>query len=489
MEEHSLGERIRRLLALPLDTLEEREALLHLGLSPEDMDNGMGVAAALVRRALKNGDVSAVKEIRVLLDAAETPPLEKKFELPARMIAPSFFQVFYDILEGGHREYVLCGGRGSAKSTFVSLMVLYLLLQDDAMHALICRRVKDTIRDSVFAQMTWAIDQLGLEAVFECSTSPMEIRRKDTGQKILFRGTDMPEKLKSIQVPFGYIGILWFEELDQFDGAEQVRNVEQSVIRGGEKAYVFKTFNPPRTRNNWANRYLEQPKAGRLVHRSTYETVPRQWLGDAFLEEAAYLKEVDEAAYNHEYLGIANGTGGQVFDNVILRAVSPAEYDACDRIYMGVDWGWYPDPYAWVKVHYDAARRRLFLLDELVCTKRTNRETAALLLEEKGVTPQDRILADSAEPKSIGDYRQMGLLCRRAQKGPGSVELSTRWLQGLAEIVIDPERCPAAAKEFTDYAYETDREGNVISRYPDRNNHTIDAVRYALSEVWRRKGT
>ena len=489
MSENGLEAYIAALLERPLPEAGQArlEELLGLGDSEAAARNvALGLAAGLIGKAL-TGDVSAFREVRTVLSAAEAPA-EERFELPARMIAPAFAPVYFDLLAGGHREYVLYGGRGSTKSAFVSLMVLEQLYRNPEIHALICRQVKDTLRDSVFAQMQWAIEKLALKEQFESHVSPLEITRRATGQKILFRGADDPAKLKSIKTPFGYLGVLWFEELDQFGGAEQVRNIEQSVLRGGEGALIFKSFNPPRTKNNWANRYLQTPKEGRLCHHSTYETVPPAWLGKTFLEEAAFLKETDPAAYAHEYLGEANSAGGLVFENLTLREILPEELAEFDHIYMGLDWGYYPDPFAWVKVHYDPARRRLFLLDELVCTKCTNAETGQRLREEKGVTGADRILADSAEPKSIGDYRQQGFLCRRAKKGPGSVETSTRWLQSLAEIVIDPARCPAAAAEFAGYEYERDGEDNVISRYPDRDNHTIDAVRYALSEVWSRRG-
>ena len=120
-------------------------------------------------------------------------------------------------------------------------------------------------------------------------------------------------------------------------------------------------------------------------------------------------------------------------------------------------------------------------------TRCGNRETAQAL-REMGVTDEDVITADSAEKKSIRDYRDLGFDCRPARKGPGSVRYSHKWLQSLRAIVIDPARCPDTAREFSEYEYERDREGDVLEGYPDRNNHHIDAVRYALEPVWRRRG-
>ena len=110
------------------------------------------------------------------------------------------------------------------------------------------------------------------------------------------------------------------------------------------------------------------------------------------------------------------------------------------------------------------------------------------LTEEKNVKNDDLIMADSAEPKSIGDFQSYGSLMRGVKKRPDSVEYSMKWLSGLAKIVIDPRRCPRCTEEFTQYELEKDKDENYISSYPDKNNHCIDSVRYAMNPIWRRKG-
>ena len=413
---------------------------------------------------------------------------EKEYTgIPASMIAPVFAPVLFDIRDHRHTEYVFPGGRGSTKSSFISLNIIDLIMTNPEMHAVVMRQVADTMRGSVYQQILWAIDALGLTDEFHDTVSPMEITRKSTGQKIYFRGADDPGKVKSIKVPFGYIGILWLEELDQFTGPESVRKIEQSVIRGGDVAYIFKSFNPPKTISNWANKYIKVPKKSRLVTYSTYKDVPEKWLGKPFLEEAEFLKEVNPDAYENEYLGVANGSGGSVFDNVTIRQISDQEISQFDRVLNGVDWGWYPDLYAFVRVHYDAARLTLYIWQEYTCNKKSNRQTADQLMQ-MGITGSDVITCDSAEEKSVGDYKSYGLFARSADKGPGSREYSYKWLQSLKEIVIDNVRCPVAAEEFMDYEYERDKDGNVISGYPDGDDHCIDAVRYATNRIWKRRG-
>ena len=408
-----------------------------------------------------------------------------------QIIPAVFWPVHRAISAGTVQEVVAKGGRGSGKSSYVSLELVYRLLRTPDCHAVVLRKVAGTLRNSVYNQILWAIQTLGCAAYFRCTVSPMECTYLPTGQKILFFGLDDAGKLKSLKLPFGAVGLCWFEELDQFDGAEEVRNVEQSLLRGGGYSLTFKSFNPPAMARNWANRYALQPRDSKLVHHSTYRDLPRAWLGERFWADAEHLKAVNPDAYRHEYGGEVVGSGAAVFANLTLRTVTDAELEAFDRLYHGVDWGWYPDPWAYNAVYYDAARRTLVIFDELTRTRTPNRDTARLLLE-RGVGGDEGgpLTADAAEPKSCADYRAAGLPCRAAQKGPGSVRESMKWLQGLASIVIDPARCPATAAEFAEYEYERDpRTGEVLPGYPDVNNHHIDAVRYAVECIWRRRGS
>ena len=229
------------------------------------------------------------------------------------------------------------------------------------------------------------------------------------------------------------------------------------------------------------------PKKDRIILHTTYLDVPKEWLGEKFLEDAEWLKETNPSAYEHEYMGVAIGEGGAVFDNLEIREITDEEINSFDRIYNGVDWGWYPDPWAFNRVHLDMARRTIYIFDEDEQNKKSNRETADILINNHGMTSADLITCDSAEKKSTADYRSFGLFARDAEKGPGSVEYSMKWL-GAFKIVIDPIRCPKTAQEFNDYELEKDKEGNFITGYPDKNNHHIDAVRYALEPVWKVRG-
>ena len=232
------------LLEQPANTRADYEFLVEQGidlnsLDPDFINNMLLVNAALMARA-KQGDVAAVKELRDIIrdddmlkhkikyDNARLRLEKQKLEpvsvpdkaysgIPASLVAPAFSPVLFDIAEQEHSEYVFPGGRGSTKSSFCGLNVIDLLMKNENMHACILRAVANTLKDSVYSQILWAISALGLDDEFACTKSPLEITRISTGQKIYFRGADDPNKIKSIKPPFGYIGIVWFEELDLFD--------------------------------------------------------------------------------------------------------------------------------------------------------------------------------------------------------------------------------------------------------------------------------
>lgn len=396
-------------------------------------------------------------------------------------MAPSFFSVHQDVKQHGHTHYVLAGGRGSTKSSYVSLEIPLLLMRNPECHAVILRKVANTLRNSVYTQMEWALDALRISDKWKMTISPMEMVRKATGQKILFFGVDDKAKIKSIKLPFGYVGVVWYEELDQFAGMEEIRNLNQSLMRGGSKFWCFSSYNPPKSANNWVNEEMLLDEQDRLVHRSDYLSVNPDWLGPQFIYEADKLKAKNETAYRHEYLGEITGTGGAVFENVVERQITDEEIQQFDRRRYGLDFGFAVDPLAFVSKHYDVKREILYIFDEIYQPKLTNRQAAVKI--KKKITETALIRADSAEPKSIKELNELGLRVIAAKKGPDSVDFGMRWLQGLSAIVIDKKRCPNTYKEFVTYEYETTRDGQYISAYPDKNNHAIDAVRYGCEDL------
>lgn len=364
------------------------------------------------------------------------------------------------------------------------------MMQDPLANAVIFRKYAVTLRESVYEQMQWAIDALGATDLWEAKVSPLSFVYKPTGQKILFRGLDKAKKTKSIKVSHGYFKYLWFEELDEFAGIEEIRTVQQSVLRGGSKFVVFKSFNPPITNANWANQYVNEPRADALRHKSDYTTVPHDWLGQQFIDDAEHLKETNLKAYQHEYLGIPVGLGTTVFEFIEIREITDEEIANMERIYQGQDWGWYPDPKAFVRLGYNRNKETLYYIDEMGGCKIRVADMAAQI-KAKGYNDY-QIYCGADENESTVDFRDAGLPARVAEVGRmsqwgGSVKYTMEWLQ-CRKHVIDPHRTPRLYKEFIEYELEVDANGEVIPAYPDKNNHWIDATRYAISPMALRRG-
>ena len=413
-------------------------------------------------------------------------------------MAPCYVPVHREVVDGTYTIFHLPGGRGSGKSSFISLEIIEGIMTDPAANGIVFRKTAATMRESVFSQIAWAIDTLGVNNLWRGNVSPMVYTYLPTGQQILFRGLDDAAKLKSIRPRQGIFKFVWFEEFSELNGPNQVRNVLQSVVRGGNDFRVFNSFNPPLSVNSWANKYILIPDDRATVFRTTYKDVPPEWLGEAFILEAERLQELNEQAYRHEYLGEAIGTGGEVFPNIEARTITDDDISQMQYFFAGVDWGFSVDPFVFIRCSYDRRTQTIFILDEIVKRGCSNSD-AADMIKERGydksipngyfdmlgggyVQGRQLVICDSAEPKSVQDLQKQGIKAIECKKYPGSVNYGIRWLQSK-KIVIDPRRTPFAFREFTEYEYEQTRDGEFLASVPDKDNHTIDALRYALDQL------
>lgn len=424
----------------------------------------------------------------------------------SELIAPVYAPVHEDIQAGNYQYFNLAGGRGSGKSSFISLEIVRGIMQDATglKNAIVFRRTAATMRESVYSQISWAIDALEANSLWRGNVSPMQYTYLPTGAQIIFRGLDDNSKLKSIKPKRGAFAFVWFEEFAELQGENFTRNVMQSVVRGGSDFRVFRSFNPPISKSNWANQFILQadPKALTLI--TNYTQMPAEWLGEAFIYEAERLKEINPRAYQHEYLGEAIGSGGEVFPNIEVREISQQEEQEQGYIYCGLDWGFAVDPYAFIRLAYDRRTDTIYLLNELYKKHCSNREitedikgagfdktgnytSAGVFGDYARVEEKQTIIADSAEPKSISDLQGAGLKIMACKKYAGSVLYGIKWLQHR-RIVIDPKRTPNALREFTQYEYMTTKDGEFLADVPDKDNHLIDATRYALDRLINNRG-
>ena len=395
----------------------------------------------------------------------------RNFDEPFKLIRERAFDYFY-----------FKGGRGSGKSTFISLAIVLGIVKNPNTNAIIYRKVGSTVYESVYTQILWAIDRLNLTNWFKYYKQPMKMVYLPTGQEIMFKGCDDPQKSKSIKPKKGYFGYCWFEEATDFQGLDEIENIVQSVARSGlGKTAIFLSYNPPQSVQSWINAEVLRPQQNRFIHHSTYLSIRPDLLGEQFIKIAEYKKQTNEKQYNHIYLGEVTGTGGEVFQNVESREITDKEIDHFDYLYTGLDFGFAVDPVAIVKASYNSSKKELYIFDEFYRVGATF-DVIADQLQKMG---NPYTIADSAEPRSIYELKKRDCRIVGAKKGSGSVEHGLKCLQDLNKIVIDPARCPNTIREFCTYEYELDKYGNYKSIYPDKNNHAIDATRYALEDIFR----
>jgi PBSX family phage terminase large subunit len=417
---------------------------------------------------------------------------------------PNFDDLVQDVWDHGNEEYDLAGGRGSCKSSTIAEMILLLMRRYSKVNAVLVRKVKNTVGGSVYTEILKAANRLGYSDIYKRKASTHEFTNKRTGQKILTLGLDDKEKSKGCTVEHGYIGIVWFEERTEYT-PEEIQAVKQSLLRGSSGPFwCFTSFNPPLNKNNWCNDDLLVDKPGRLVHRSNYLTVPREWLGEYFIHQAEWIKKTTPLLYRNEYLGESVGTGLQIFDNVAERAITDDEIRNFNNRFHGLDWGYWPHPWAYVACAYDDQRQDLYIYDEMKLYRKGNEQSSRLLLEHickdkrwqwygmsKPRIPAEAhimLSADAAEPKSVGDYTAYGWHIRAPKKDRG---YAFKWLQTRAHIYIDRKRCPLAWLEFARYEHEVDRQGRIVDDYPDApadGDDIIAATRYATEPVYRIRG-
>ena len=418
-------------------------------------------------------------------------------------IAPAYMPLHEDVVAHAHESYFLPGGRGSGKSSYISLEVVDGIMKDSTANAIIFRKYGVTLRESVFSQIQWAIDELGASALWRANVSPMVYTYLPTGQQIYFRGLDDAGKLKSIKPRHGRFAFVWFEEFSELDGPNQVRSVLQSVVRGGNDFRIFASFNPPISQANWANKHVLIPNPRALTFKTDYRDMPPEWLGESFLLEAERLKEINPRAYEHEYLGTPTGTGGEVFPNIEPFEIEDADIEQMGYFYAGLDFGFSVDPAAFVVLSYDRRTGTIYIVDELYQRGLTNAQLADAIkakgymaaqyssifdpaISASSTTESSRkyvsIIADSAEPKSIQDMKNAGFTVFPCKKYHGSVIYGIRWLQSK-RIIIDPRRCPHCWEESSSYEYMTTKDGEFLASVRDENNHCIDAVRYSLDRL------
>lgn len=456
------------------------------------------------RKLLNEKDVFYRYEIsRKIADTTASDMHRSMYYTSVKSVDYDGVREYYDMFVPFFHNYVANGiiHHNSLKSSAISIFIMCGLERDrkEALrrkkmgdkrwrhyltHCVCYRKVFGTCEQSVYSQLEWAIDKLNLGGKWILKKSPLKIVRVDTGQMILFRGLDDPLKSKSLKAPFSFFRYLWFEEAAEFDGIAEIRNVSQSIHRGGFDFQTFFSYNPPETSACWINKEMTKLEAADATlkrYHSDYRTVPRTWLGEQFFAEAEVLKRANYRAWRHEYLGEITGNGGTVFPNVVAREVTDEEIRHFSNLHWGCDFGTV-DPTVLIGMEFDRYNYRLIIFAEVYESNMMLDRMEKLFKETH--FGYEYIRADCAAKQMIMELDARGLPMLRAEKGPDSIMHGVKWLQNLREIVIDPKRCPHTYDEFSVYEYEKSKlTGEFTAKLPDHNNHAIDACRYAVEDL------
>ena len=381
------------------------------------------------------------------------------------------------------RYSVVKGGRGSGKSRTIALWIITHMMQYPEANSLVVRKTERTLKDSCFAVLKWAIHRLGVDNEWKCTVNPLEITRVSTGQKILFRGLDDPLKVTSITVSYGVLCWVWFEEFFEVTKESDFNMVDES-IRGELPPGYFKrilgSLNPWSDKIWIKRRFFDPPNdEDKLALTTNYLCNP--WLDES--DRMLFEKMIKEnptrarvAVYGE--WGISDGL---VYENWEERDFDIDEMLKIPKIKVGcgLDFGW-TDPCALCCVALDEDKKHIYVFDELYEQHLTNQELADRITE-MGYR-KTKIIADSAEPKSIEELRQAGILgIRPARKGRDSILHGIQLIQNY-RIIIHP-RCVNFLTEISNYCWDEDKNGNKMNQPIDDYCHLCDGLRYIVSSL------
>ncbi|WP_198957484.1 PBSX family phage terminase large subunit [Paenibacillus selenitireducens] len=395
------------------------------------------------------------------------------------------------IFDWTHKFYFLVGGYGSSKSYHVALKLVLKLLEEKRT-ALVVREVYDTIRDSCFALFEEICIEMELDDHIKFVTSPMQIRFPN-GSKIIFKGMDKPAKLKSIH----NVSIIWIEE------CSEVKYVGFKELIGRLRhptldLHMILSTNPVST-SNWCYKYFFKYKKNfilddeelyrervviiknTLYHHSTADD--NLFLPKSYIEQLEELQVHDPDLYRIARKG-RFGVNGKV---VLPQFVEWSHEKVMDAIMeirspikrAGMDFGFEESYNALVRLAVDHKEKILYIYWEYYKNKMTDDRTAIEIIEFKNSGEQIR--ADSAEPKTIQYYKQMGFRMRAAKKFPGSRSQYTKKIKRFKKIICS-SNCPNVIGELKDLTYAVNKDGEIIEDEFSIDPHTFSAIWYALDD-------
>lgn len=378
------------------------------------------------------------------------------------------------------RYRVLKGSRGSKKSKTAAINRIVRILKYPQSNYLCVRRYANTLRDSIYSDTLWAIHRLQLDAWFDKTTSPLQITYRPTGQKILFRGLDEGTKVTSISVDKGVLNFVDIEEAYEISEAD-FEKLEMS-IRGEVPEGYFKQitllFNPWSALSWLKKRFFDVPDEDVWTGTTTWQC--NEWLDDSDRHIFLKMKENNPRRYRIEGEGEWGMAKGLIYTYHRVEAFDVEQIRRTNGIKsaFGLDFG-FTDPNAFVCCLVDNAKMKIYVFDEWYNTGVTNK-IIAQAIKEKGYGGQ-RIICDSAEPKSIQELRDEAIKAEPSRKGSDSVNYGIQLIQNY-EIIVHP-KCVNFQHEIDNYTWKLDKNGNTTDEPEHEFSHGMDSMRYAVTKV------
>lgn len=412
-----------------------------------------------------------------------------------------------DVPPTKYDELFLMGGRASGKSYFAAVVMWLVLENDPKKNGVVVRKVGSSIRKSCWKQMMRIRKRLGFFH-WEPNKTDMTFTNTFTGQQIFMCGLDDEEKVRSIAVENGYISIIWFEEAKQFKNMEEIDQAVASVLRGGsdddgetdydddgdQEYMTMVTYNPPKSARHWINQEARTRKKSRLVHKSTYLTMPRKWIGKKILSEIEQMKERNPTQYRHMYLGEITGTGLEYFTNIEIRKITKDEIYSFDYFNMGVDWGEI-DPNVFLKTYIDIDKAIGYVFDGIYqddydksCGKTKLQQFAEMVVMHTADCRDDIIWCDAQGKAEAGilSGRPYNLNMQFAPKQGDNGRLSGySYMQKLRKLVLDKDLPEQVINEFVNFEARTLPDGTPIDEPGKKGDHSTDCFRYSENEAIR----
>lgn len=427
------------------------------------------------------------------------------------LICKSFKSVITSIINCDVDRAVLKGGRSSTKSQCVSESIIIGCMVNKSSAVCMVKHA-NKIEERLVNTFRESIRFLNVEKWWKLRRSPFEYvlldrNGKETAISIKFTGCDDAESLKSYKPRQGSFRYIWFEELTNFNGINEINNIVQTMARGEGKHCTIMTYNPPMSTSNWVNKEFDVPCGKvigydsnlyeeeieihidgikkiikQIVHHSTYldviESGHSNWLGLTFIGQAEQSKINNTIYYEWAYLGKVVGTDANVFRNIAdWTYTNEINITSVDRGLDCSNGG--ADPWMYGSWFYDKPNNDLYCLDEFCLSGKSSIGQVAINLKQKNKNNYEFFI-DGAVPTFASLLSKEGLNPIKVKKGPDSIMAGILWLKSLNHIYIDKMKCPITYKEFKGYEYLIDKDDNITSQLKDKDNHSIDACRYAL---------